>query len=317
MFRRLGLHPGPDIDAHAAAALSGLSLATARRHLEAIYDQHLLTELSRGRYRMHDLVREHARALAAADHAATSDATGRLMDYYLQTALAASHLIGTRILNYMPALPAGNPPACAPELTTASEATNWMQAEEANLRAAAEHAAATGRDQPATLIPAAMAQFLYVQGRWQDGIALHQTAVTAARNAGDQAGQVRALSPLIHMQMMIADYTNARASLNQSLALERELGDRAGEAESLLLLGLLYTSTCDLPRAMAHCLEALAISREISNDRILAASLHGVGCVHLSSGNYRAAAASNRQALDLYRAIGSTTGQAEALIKKP
>ena len=156
----------------------------------------------------------------------------------------------------MPALPAGSPPACAPDLTTAGEATTWMQAEEANLRAAAEHAAATCRDQPATLIPAAMAQFLYVQGRWQDGIALHQIAVTAARNAGDQAGQVRALSPLIHMQMMIGDYTNARASLNQSLTLERELGDRAGEAESLLLLGMLYTSTCDLPGEMAHCLEA-------------------------------------------------------------
>ena len=31
LFRRLGLHPGPDIDAHAAAALDGTSLAAARR----------------------------------------------------------------------------------------------------------------------------------------------------------------------------------------------------------------------------------------------------------------------------------------------
>ena len=44
LFRRLGLHPGPDIDAHAAAALDDTSLATARRHLEALYDQHLITE---------------------------------------------------------------------------------------------------------------------------------------------------------------------------------------------------------------------------------------------------------------------------------
>ena len=39
LFRRLGVHPGPDIDAHAAAALDGTSLATARRHLAALYDQ--------------------------------------------------------------------------------------------------------------------------------------------------------------------------------------------------------------------------------------------------------------------------------------
>jgi NB-ARC domain len=44
LFRRLGLHPGPDIDAHAAAALAGTSLATARRHLAALYDQHLIGE---------------------------------------------------------------------------------------------------------------------------------------------------------------------------------------------------------------------------------------------------------------------------------
>jgi len=64
LFRRLGLHPGPDIDAYAAAALDGTDLAAARRSLEALYDQYLLTEPAAGRYRLHDLIREHARALA-------------------------------------------------------------------------------------------------------------------------------------------------------------------------------------------------------------------------------------------------------------
>ena len=94
LFRRLGLHPGPDIDAHAAAALDDTSLATARRRLEALYDQHLITEPAPGRYRLHDLLREHARALAAADDPAARDAaTGRLLDYYLHTALAAGEHI--------------------------------------------------------------------------------------------------------------------------------------------------------------------------------------------------------------------------------
>ena len=74
LFRRLGLHPGPDIDAYAAAALAGTSLAAARRGLEALYGQHLITEPARGRYRLHDLLREHARALAAADDPAARDA---------------------------------------------------------------------------------------------------------------------------------------------------------------------------------------------------------------------------------------------------
>jgi transcriptional regulator with XRE-family HTH domain len=64
LFRRVGLHPGAEADAYTAAALDGTELAVARRGLEALYDQYLLTEPAPGRYRMHDLVREHARALA-------------------------------------------------------------------------------------------------------------------------------------------------------------------------------------------------------------------------------------------------------------
>ena len=63
LFRRLGLHPGADVDGYAAAALNDTGLATVRRGLEALYDQYLLAEPAAGRYRIHDLIREHARAL--------------------------------------------------------------------------------------------------------------------------------------------------------------------------------------------------------------------------------------------------------------
>src|SRR5580693_5931920 len=118
LFRRLGLHPGPSIDAYAAAALDDTDLATARRHLDGLYDQHLLTEPASGRYRLHDLLREHARALAASDDPADRDAAvGRLLDYYLHTALAASRHISERSTAYDP-VPPEQPPACAPQLST-------------------------------------------------------------------------------------------------------------------------------------------------------------------------------------------------------
>jgi hypothetical protein len=63
LFRRLGLHPGLDIDANAAAALDGTTLEAARRSLEGLYDQHLITEPAPGRYRLHDLLRGHAQTL--------------------------------------------------------------------------------------------------------------------------------------------------------------------------------------------------------------------------------------------------------------
>src|SRR5262249_60891950 len=83
LFRRLGLHPGPSIDGYAAAALGGTSLDTARRHLDELYDQHLIGEPATGRYQLHDLLREHARPPAPADGPAESDpATRPLPDHY-------------------------------------------------------------------------------------------------------------------------------------------------------------------------------------------------------------------------------------------
>ena len=95
LFRRLGLHPGADIDGYAAAALDGTDLAAARHGLEALYDQYLLTEPTQGRYRLHDLIREHARALAGRlDPDNDRDqATVQLLDYYQYTAASADALI--------------------------------------------------------------------------------------------------------------------------------------------------------------------------------------------------------------------------------
>ena len=96
LFRRLGLHPGTDIDAYAAAAVDDTDLQVTRRRLDELYDHNLIAEPARGRYRLHDLLREYARARAAADAADNQAAIGRLLDYYLHTAVAASQHIAWR-----------------------------------------------------------------------------------------------------------------------------------------------------------------------------------------------------------------------------
>jgi hypothetical protein len=66
-FRHLGLNPGDDIDPYAAAALTGLPLEETRVLLDELHGDRLLNEPAPGRYRMHNLIHEYARALAAAD----------------------------------------------------------------------------------------------------------------------------------------------------------------------------------------------------------------------------------------------------------
>jgi len=312
LFRRLGLHPGSDIDAYAAAALDGSGVAAARRSLEALYDQHLITEPARGRYRFHDLIREHAQTLAAADDPAARDAAARLLDYYLHTARAASRHIPSWVNAEGPAAP-GRPPGSAPPVSTPRQAAGWLEAERANLHAVAGYAAATARPRYAMSIPAAMAGFLATRGYWDQGLALHQAALAAARRAGDRSSQAYTLLLLFPMQLMTGDTQAAAASATGALQLYRGLGDQAGQAEALTMMGLLHVATDDYPAAAAELHQALELFRGLGDRRGQGDALNVLGEVHRYTGDYPAAAACLRQGLELCRDTGHRSGHADAL----
>ena len=90
-FRLLGLHPGPDVEPYAAAALTGTTAPQARRALDVLARAHLLSPATPGRYGMHDLLRGYACELTATLDAGQEQhaALTRLFDYYLHTAAAA------------------------------------------------------------------------------------------------------------------------------------------------------------------------------------------------------------------------------------
>jgi hypothetical protein len=60
LFRRLGLHPGPDISASAAASLGSHALPEVRARLTELAAPTLLTEHASGWYTFHDLLRAYA-----------------------------------------------------------------------------------------------------------------------------------------------------------------------------------------------------------------------------------------------------------------
>jgi hypothetical protein len=65
LYTLLGTHPGADFDARSAAALADVPPRVAESLLEDLVDHHLLVQPVAGRYLFHDLVRDHARTLAA------------------------------------------------------------------------------------------------------------------------------------------------------------------------------------------------------------------------------------------------------------
>ena len=313
LFRRLGLHPGADIDAYAAATLDDIDLRAARQCMGELHDHNLIDEPARGRYRFHDLLREHARALAASDDAAEKQAAiGRLLNYYLYVAVVAGRLTAWRTF-IVDLPPLGPPPACAPELTAEKEAIGWLETERANLHACVGYASSHGQLAYAARIPIAISGFLHVQGHRTDAVALNQTALAAARTIGDRQGQAWAFTQLGVVQELSGNYPAATASLAQALQLYRDLSDQRGQACALIQLGVVHWLTGNYPAATASLAQALQLYRDLSDQRGQAWALDNLGKVQRLTGDYSAATVSLTQALQLFRDLGDRRGQAWAL----
>ena len=314
LFCRLGLTSGADIDAYAVAALDDTSLESARSQLDELYDHHLIAEPAPGRYVLHDLLREYARALAAADDDDDARFTpaGRLLNYYAHVAVAASRHIATWT-TAGGRLPPTSPPASAPQLATSSEAAAWLEAERPNLHAAVNYAAAKKMPLHAIAIAAAMGGFLRSRGHWDQAAEQYQTALMAAREAGDLPGQAGVLDELGLLQQLTSDYPAATATLAEAIGLFRDLGDLPGQAYALNHLGLVQVDVADYPAAAASHRQALGLARDAGDQLAEAVSLIDLGMVQQMTGDYPAATASYEQALPLARSVGSAFDEADAL----
>jgi tetratricopeptide (TPR) repeat protein len=252
LFRRLSLHPGADIGIYAAAALDGSDPVNTRRGLDDLFAYHLMNEPARGRYRFHDLIAEHARALAANDPPAERDgAEIRLLDYYLHTARAADrHLAGRTPTRMRPVITA--PPAHAPKMLTWADAITWMEAEHLNLHAAVGYAATHGRPGHAVAITAAVGTFLRSRGHWNEARDMYDLTLKLARDVGDQPGRASILTDLGQLRYIAGDLRVAVADLTQATRLQRSLSDPLGEAHAIAMLGIVQQATGDYQDATAN-----------------------------------------------------------------
>ena len=313
LFRRLGLHPGTDIDGYAAAALDGAGLATARRGLEALYDRYLLTELAHGRYRLHDLIRAHARALA--DRLDPDDdrelATARLLDYYQHTAAATEALLARQA---RPAAAAHAIPAAVRVLAGPAQALAWVRAERASLLACLEQATGTGQHARIIALTAGVAALLSHDGPWAEAITRHATALRAARHLGDRPGQAGALANLADVRRLTGDVSGAARDLQEALGIHHDLGNRLGQANALHSLGHVRRLTGDYPGAARDLEEALGIHHDLGDRLGQGGTLTYLGDVRRLTGDVSGAARDLEEALGIQRDLGNRLGQADALI---
>ena len=314
LFRRLGLHPGSDVDAYAAAALDGTDLTAARRHLETLYDHYLIAEPTRGRYRFHELIREHARSLAAMDLPAERDAaTGRLLDYYTHAAAITERRLARQPkAGPDPALIA--PPAVVPDLPDHARALAWARAERANLLACLDYAGQAGQHAHVVALTTAIAALLRQDGPLSDAIARHLAAIDAARQAADQLGEARAHNDLGDVQHLTGEFPAAVETHQAALSISRGFGDRLGEANALHNLAVVGLITDDYPGAARATEQALRIYQDLGNRHGEANALYDLAETRRRTGDYPGGNQATEQALRIFRELGDRLAEAWALM---
>ena len=310
-FALLGLHPGPDIDAAAAAALFDVTRECSQHLLDTLMRAHLTHRTAPGRYGMHDLLRTYARSLVARDLAAEQDhATGRLLDYYLGSATLANRYLAPDDTE-MDGLVQDIHVAIAP-LSNTEEALAWMEDEHRNLVACVELAShRQARD--VVHLSVALHAFLRTRGYWDQAAFVHQAALAAARQAGYLHGQACTLHDLGVVLYLTDDYRGAVGALDEALVIFRILADTTGVASALHRLGIARVALGDYPSAAQALDEAVAISRAAGNKLGAANALNEIGALSYLTGDYPSAAVALDEALAIYRELGDTLGQANAL----
>jgi tetratricopeptide (TPR) repeat protein len=314
LFRLAGLHPGPDLDRYAAAALAASTAEEAGDILDRLDRAHLVQRTEPGRYGLHDLLRAYARELATGPGGDEAQAAlTRLFDYYLQAAAAAMDTLFPADKHRRPTVPPMDLPA--PPLASPAAATDWLNAQRATLVAVTAHTAAHGWPRHATRLAATLAVYLSSGGHYTEEITVQTCARRAARAVGDRSAEAAALHELGYIGWQQGRYRRADGLFQQSLELYRQAGDGTGEARALNALGLSGMEQGRYEQAAAHFGQALGLFRRVGDRYGQCRVLGNLGVVERRRRHYQQAIDYQEQCLALCRQIGDRSGEGTALAR--
>lgn len=295
-FGLLGLHPGLHFDVYAVAALASVTPQRAQTILAELTRAHLVEPAVRGAYALHDLLRSYA--VERTDAEDRTAAVTRLLDHYITTAEAATHVLYPHD---------SRRDATASDLfDEPKSAALWLEDQRSNLVAVAVHAARHGWPSHSVALSRILWRHFEVAGHYQEALALHTSAVEAT-------GDAYALANLGGIHWWLGDYSDAENYLERSLAGHRERADVDGEARAAARLGLVLERLGRYREAMVHMRAALRSNRRTGNRHGEGAQLINLGTLHRRLGQYAEAADHHREAAAIFAEIGEPRLEGYAL----
>lgn len=310
LFRRLGLHPGPDIGVEVAALLADLDAGTADRLLRTLAEAHLVEPAPASRYRMHDLLRDYgARLVTVSDEQPELDAARlRLLDWYVD-----------RVLAVAARLDRGRERVWVADESSSSwrpdddEATAWLAAEHRNVVAAIEYDARHGSGRHAWTLVDLITDGLARRRDVTELIVATDAGLAAARRHGDQHAEGTMCLRRGWLRRRGWQGDGAAEDFADAWTLLRDTGPRLAEAAALRGLSASHLDAGRLDEARRYAEAALAIYRAEGDRRGEARTLHGLAVATGRAADFGAAATYLEASIALHRAAGSRGNLALAL----
>ncbi|GAA2986366.1 AfsR/SARP family transcriptional regulator [Actinokineospora diospyrosa] len=309
VFRLLGLAPGPDIDVHAAAALTDLPVGAARAALRVLENARLVERCGPDRYRSHDLLR-----LFAADRALQlsvverSAALARLVTWSTRAAHAAVDAVDPH-RRRIP-LTVGEARVAVPAFTTADDGMAWLVREHRVLVDTVASACEAGHAVAASELAQALGRYFLLHNHHQDWLWTHHLVLEHLGRDGDPLALAETHQDLAIAHILTGDHDGAAAEFERALQLRRRLGDRRGEVAVLGNLGSLDVIRGRYRDAIRHSESAAAGYADITDRRGQANAHNTLAIVRSRLG--LPAEADARMALVLFQEIDDHIGMANS-----
>ncbi|WP_067820656.1 tetratricopeptide repeat protein [Actinomadura kijaniata] len=315
-FRALGLATGPDFTAAALAALTGRDAAGARECLEDLRQAFLVQDVSPGRYRMHDLLRDFARERGLIQDADNDRlaAQRRLLAHYLAEARRARRALARHRRPTLDDADAGTAADRAAQGRHA--ALEWFETERRNLVAAAHQAGRLGLHRTCWELADALFDFQEFRRYTEDNIGIHLAGLRAARAEGDWQAAAVMLHNLAVSYAGLGGNVQAIGYAEEARRGFRSVDppDRFGEAVALATLADVHVALSRYVTAIEHARLSLEAHRELGDVAGIARGHETLARAYLSLADYPAAQHHADQALTLRRQADDAPGVAESLL---
>jgi tetratricopeptide (TPR) repeat protein len=300
-YRALGLHPGAEFGTLVVAAALGVAEEEAAQLLDVLLQASMLSEIAEDRYRLHDLVRLHARQHADADP--DRDAVSRrIIEWYLAGVLAADRLL-TPYRHRDPDITFTAVDSDAVFLADRDEALSWLECERANLAATVQHAA-PNLPLLAWQIADSMWPLFHYRRHHHDRMQIDRIAVQCAQALRDRGREASMLRRWAFAHLDVAQLDKARELFARSQILCEELGDRYGVASAVEGLGTVALAQRRYSDAATYFDQQLRLCQELGEHRRCGLALLNLGVVGNETAQHQQAVSHLGRASAMFAELG-------------